>query len=372
MLSGNIVVSDFAYNGINFDYGAGKILIDSESLVIMPRIILERPEGHAFFSLAYDNRSQSFPPCKSSYFKEVRNQRNQLLFELESTISGNALLNCIIPGWENTHMDMPGSTPVKANGVIDYLQSDKSVFYTKIAKAKFIWNGIPVEKADTNIEYKDQNLEIKNMSAELYNGQVKFDYAFNYKRNTGNYSLEIKDSDFLSVIRDLGFKNFSPETPGTISGKVGADIGYNEKEELLMDGKGQFTVRNSDIWSIPFLQGLTDLLGKPWIGNNWGEIRSVDGEFTLKHDHIHSDSIQTDGNVIALSADGDYYWNTQEYDFHIRAKILEDALPFHLVSRILDPLSWFFEARLHGQGKDWKWETISAVKRLFHLKDEKK
>lgn len=372
MLSGNIVVSDFGYNGINFSYGAGKFLIDSENLVIMPRIILERPEGHAVFSLAYDNRSKASSFCKSPYFEETENERNRLLFELESTIPGNVLLDCIIPGRKHIHMDLPEATPVKAHGVIDYLDPDKSVFSAKITNAKFIWNGIPVEKADTAIEYKNQNLQINDLSAKLYNGEVKFNYAFDYKRNSGNYFLEIKDSDFLSLMRVLGFKNFSSADPGTISGKAKANIEYNEKEELLMDGKGEFRVRNSDIWSIPFLQGLTELLGKPWIGNNWGKITSVDGEFGLEHNHIHSDSIRTDGSVVALSANGDYYWNTQEYDLNIRAEVLEDALPFHLVSRILDPLTWFFEARLHGKGKDWKWETISAVKRLFHLEDKEK
>ncbi|MCX6984391.1 MAG: hypothetical protein NT118_06500 [Lentisphaerae bacterium] len=116
---------------------------------------------------------------------------------------------------------------------------------------------------------------------------------------------------------------------------------------------------------MPILKGFTDMMGKSLISHEWGEVTSADCTYTLEDDHFQTDSIQTDGNTVALSAIGKYYWNTSETDFRVRAKLLKNILPYELFSKLLNPLSWAFEARLHGKGTDLKWEQGSSLKKMF-------
>ncbi|MFZ2655925.1 MAG: DUF3971 domain-containing protein [Victivallales bacterium] len=365
-LVGSIVVSDFSYNKVHFDYGASAFYVDSDFLTLLPRIILQQDKNSALISLAYDNRqtSEIFPSSESFNIPGGKGT-DKLYFEVDSTLPGNSILKCIVPGWNHGSLNMPGTAPVKVSGMIDFVNAENTFFDARLTDAQAEWSGIPMTKIKTSVSMKKDIIEIKDLTAEVFNGDVNFAYNFNMKDNTGKMSLNVEAAEFAPLVKNLGFKDFSAKKTGSLSGDMTADIRYNEKDELLMNGKGKAALKDADIMDIPVLKGFTDMLGKSVISSEWGEVSSAECNFTLEKDHFFSDSIQTNGNAVALSAEGKYYWDTSESDFKVRAKILKNILPFELLSKLMDPLSWALEARLHGKGKDLKWEQISSIKRLF-------
>ncbi len=366
LLSGNIVVTDCRYNGAAFDYGSCAFLIDSENLVIIPRIILQQGRTNADISLAYDNRSGEtaiFP--SSPLFNLPEKNTDRLYFETESALPGNSLLKCIIPDWNSPRVNLAGSCPVKVNGTIDYNSDDNTYFAAKLMDGQGEFSGIPLTKVTGAIGMKKQILEIRDMTAESFNGALAFTYTFNIPKNTGKISLNVEEVEFVPLVKNLGFPDFTTHKTGSLSGDMVADISYSKKNELLMNGKGKISLRDANIWEVPVLKGFTDLMGKSLISREWGEVTSVDCTYILENDHFQTDSIQTDGNAIALSASGRYYWNTSETDFKVRAKLLKNILPYELFSKLLNPLSWAFEARLHGKGTDLKWDQGAGLKKMF-------
>jgi len=364
-LVGNIVLCDFAYKGVKFDYGAASFIVDSDNMNLLPRIVLQQGKDSALISLAYDNRQDPalFPAAKA--LTVPAKGTDKLYFDIDSTLPGNSILKIIIPAWDHARLDMSGTSPLKLSGMIDFVDDNGTRFEGRLDDAKGEWSGIPMENVTATISMKDQELEIKDFTAEVFNGKVIFSYNYNLAKKTGKMSLNIEDSDFAPLVQNLGFKDFSSKKPGSISGDMIAALQYNEKDELLMDGKGKMAVRDANIFDIPVLKGFTDMMGTSVISSEWGEISSAECNFTLEKDHFFSDSIQTNGNAVALSAVGKYYWNTSESDFKVRAKILKNMLPFELLSKLSHPLSWALEARIHGKGKDLEWEQGTGLKRLF-------
>ncbi|MFA6569288.1 MAG: hypothetical protein WCS96_13835, partial [Victivallales bacterium] len=366
LLSGSIVVTDCRYNGAPFDYGSCSFLIDSENLVIIPSIILQQGKDNAVISLAYDNRpggTAIFPA--SPLFNLPEKNTDRLYFETESALPGNSLLKCIIPDWNSARINMSGSCPVKVNGMIDYNSDDNTYFSAKLANGQGEFSGIPLNKATGSIGMRKQILEITDMTAESFNGALTFAYSYNIAKNTGKISLNVAEVEFAPLVKNLGFPDFTARKTGSLSGDMLSDISYNKKDELLMDGNGKISIHDANIWEVPILKGFTDMMGKSLISHEWGEVTSVDCSYTLENDHFQTDSIQTDGNAIALSGVGKYYWTTSETDFRVRAKLLKNILPYELFSKMLNPLSWAFEARLHGKGTDLKWEQGSGLKKIF-------
>ncbi|HCE42026.1 MAG TPA: hypothetical protein DET40_00570 [Lentisphaeria bacterium] len=364
-LVGNIVVSDFSYNNVHFDYGASAFYVDSDFLSLLPRIILQQGKDSALISLAYDNRqgTEMFPVSES--FNVPGKATDKLYFDVDSTLPGNSILKCIVPGWNNTRLNLSGTSPLKVSGMIDFVDTENTFFDARLTDAQGEWSGIPMKDIKAAVSMKKEILDIKDVTAEVFDGDVIFSYNYNLKDNTGKIALSVEDSEFAPLVKNLGFTDFSTKKIGSLSGDMLADLSYNEKDELLMDGKGKISLKDADIMDIPVLKGFTDLLGKSVISSEWGEISSADCNFTLEKDHFFSDSIQTNGNAVALSADGKYYWTTSETDFRVRAKILKNILPYELLSKLMEPLSWALEARLYGKGKDLKWEQISTLKKLF-------
>ncbi len=366
LLSGNIVVTDCRYNGPAFDYGSCAFLIDSENLVIIPSIILQQGKTSAVISLAYDNRpggTAIFP--SSPLFNIPEKNTDRLYFETESALPGNSLLKCIIADWNSPRINLDGSCPVKVNGTIDYNNDDNTYFYAKLINGQGEFSGIPINKVTGSIGMKKQILEIPEMTASSFNGELAFAYSYNIVKNTGKISLKVDDAEFMPIVKNLGFPEFTSRKKGLLSGDMHADISYTKKDELIMNGNGKISLRDADIWEVPILKGFTDMMGKTLISHEWGEVTSADCTYTLEKDHFQTDSIQTDGNAVALSSSGKYYWNTSETDFKVRAKLLKNILPYELFSKLLNPLSWVFEARLHGKGTDLKWEQGSGLKKMF-------
>lgn len=366
LLSGNIVVTDCQYNGAPFDYGSCSFLIDSENLVIIPRIILQQGKNNSVISLAYDNRpdgTKIFPSAE--LFNAPEKNTDRLFFDAESALPGNSLLKCIIPDWNSTRINLSGACPATVKGMIDYNSDDNTYFSARLTNGQGEFSGIPLHRVTGSIGMKKQILEINDMTAESFNGAVTFAYSYNIVKNIGKISLTAEEVEFAPLVKTLGFPDFTTHKTGSLSGDMLADISYSKKDELMMDGKGKISLRDANIWEVPILKGFTDLMGKSLISREWGEVTSADCTYTLEKDHFQTDSIQTDGNAVALSASGQYYWNTSETDFKVRAKLLKNILPYELFSKLLNPLSWVFEARLHGKGTDLKWEQGAGLKKMF-------
>ncbi|HBC87768.1 MAG TPA: hypothetical protein DCZ94_12505 [Lentisphaeria bacterium] len=361
-LAGTVVASDFQYNGVHFDYGACSYYTDTDYLSVVQKIVLQQEKNSALVSLVYDNRpadEEIFPD--SDIFTKLEKNTDKLYFELESTLPGNSILKCIIPGWNSSQLNISGRSPLKLNGMIDFTNDDNTYFTSKLTEAQGEWAGIPLSNATASISMKKQVLEIKDLTAKVFNGDLAFSYDYNLKTNTGKMAISVDDAEFAPLVKNLGYTEYTSQKIGSLSGETQADLSYNEKDELLMNGKGKISLKDANIWDIPMLNGFTDMLGKSVISSDWGEISNADCNFTLEKDHFNSDSIQTDGNAIALSASGKYYWSTSESDFKVRAKMFKNVLPFELVAKLMDPLSWALEARLRGKGKDLKWEQIRGL-----------
>lgn len=357
-LSGNVILTNFAYKGISFDYGAGRFCIASDNLVILPGIVLENKDGKAVISVAYDGRQKSGWKHQSQYIKSFDKPKGQLVFSLKSTIAGQDLLKIFYSNWKNEYLSFPGSINVSADGMIDLRNENNTAFKAVLNNAKCRWNKIPIGNIDADILYKEQKLELKKATAEVCGGNMNICYDFDFSKYAGNIDISFQGARFKELLDHVGIehKSKSSDDKGVISGTLTSAISYDKEDRLLMNGSGKILLSNPDLWAIPFFGGFLNLIGQAWAINKFGNISELKGDYELKGDHLYTNSIRTDGSIIAIQAKGKYYWNTNEYDFGVKAELLKHLLPFKAMAYLLSPVTWLFEARVSGKGNDAKWE----------------
>jgi hypothetical protein len=359
LLTGSLVMTDFEYRGVKFKYGASRFMIDSDRLLLLPGAILETADGQAQISICYRPSSKNRMPevkAADSLLRDAPEPEGRLDFEFNSALSGNDLLKCFYPQWKSEFIDFPKSLQTKARGSIDYKDQTKTCFNARIQNGSCVWKGAEISNIDASLIYKDRRLLFKGSSAEIAGGKLRTDYDFDFKSLSGDIDLRIQDASLQTLLKQIGWGGVvGSGKPGKLSGTLLLEAPLRRRRPL-MDGAGRLAIAGADLWSIPMFGEFLKFLGRAWSLDSLGSITSVDCDFKLKGDHFETDSIKSDGGVVALKGGGSYYWNSNDFDFKFRAELLKGALPFETLSRLLTPVSWMLERRLHGKDLDYKWE----------------
>ena len=365
-LTGSLVMTDFEYRGMKFKYGATRFAIDSDRLLLLPAAILESKDGQAQISICYRASQNAQPPLQyapepssgqASDPDAIAAPDGKLDYEISSTLSGNDLLRCFYPQWKSEYIDFPKSLQIAAKGFSNYRSPDKSAFSAKIQNGSCVWRGAQISNIDVALDYKGCILSFKGASADISSGKLSADYEFNFKDQAGDIVLKIQDAELQTVLRQIGWGEIIGNgKPGRLSGEISSKFSYAADGKLVMDGKGKMGIAGADLWSIPLFGEFLKFLGRAWSLDSLGSVTAVDCECKLVKDHFETDSIKSDGGFVALRGGGKYYWDTNDFDFKFRAELLKSALPFETMARLLTPVSWMLERRLHGRDLNYKWE----------------
>lgn len=353
-LSGNIVLSDFSYRNIPFEYGATRFFIDSDNTIILPGIILENQDGEANITVACKGNGSTVKD-KNKPSDTQKNKDGLMQFSLKSTIKGEDLIRIFYSKWQNEYLSLPQPIAVNAKGFIDSANPENTRFTAVLDNAKCKWNKTPISNIDATIIYENEALAIKNATADFCTGIMKFDYDFNFRENSGNIELDFNGADFKKLLTYYGidYKNISEK--GNLAGKLKSTIGYDAEKKLLMNGNGEILLTNADLWSVPFFGNFLNLMGNTWGINKFGNVSELKAEFILDGNRLKTKSVKTNGNIVALDGRGTYYWDANSYDFYVRSELLRHLLPFKVFSYIFSPVTWMMEARIHGQGDKFEW-----------------
>ena len=351
-ITGSLVMTDFKYRGIHFNYGATRFLIDSDRLLILPGALLQTDDGQALVSVSYKSA-----PQRSNAPGALLRQGGILSFSFDSTMAGNDIMRCLYPEWRSEFIDFPDRMKVAASGIIDYSNEMNTRFSAGISNGTCFWKGIRITDVDSAVKYERNKLFIRNAAASVCNGRIGMDYEFDFNTRTGKIDAKLKSAHLPDILGELHIDvPDAVRMDALVTAGMNAELYYNAAGLLQMNGGADLQVKGRDLWSVPVLGDLLKILGKAWNTGNFGSITEVDGTFRLQGDELFTDTLKSDGGIVALNADGSYYWNTNEFDFRVRAELLKGTLPFGTLSTVLSPISWILERRIHGKLGSYHWQ----------------
>ncbi|MCQ2396772.1 MAG: hypothetical protein MJ106_03630 [Lentisphaeria bacterium] len=215
--------------------------------------------------------------------------------------------------------------------------------------------------------------------------------------STGTYDIETKTCDFLARAKEIPLdellsvanakltaanddskdKTKSTDQKAIVQktpGKLDAEGHFRLLKDwagrpLHLEGDGKAHIYEADLWRIPTLT----TLGKILAGGTFnlfsrksiaslGQITDLKTNFECHGTHVDFQNIRTDGSFIALKGAGQYYLEENALDFQISGQLLKSV---SIISLLLRPISWAFDAQLTGTPQDYKWRLRSPIRKLF-------
>ncbi len=256
---------------------------------------------------------------------------------------------------------------VTTSGIISHDMVRTSVFAEKNRVYDF-----PVNNITASIVNELDELTITRIAGNLFGGTATGDVSYNFEDESGKIWLTFVDVNFGDLISGLKGEN-SDIKAGKLSCKI--DVNYdNSKPDAALDGSGKLMVEDGDLWQVPFISDFLGMLnsqaiiGKVVPKNDLGKITNFRSNLNFKGTNVELPDFRTNGNLIAISAKGDYDLSSQGLDFLVKAEPLK---PFFgqfskLLPKVVDPFVLLLERRLAGTIQNPKWEA--SIRDMFRAK----
>jgi hypothetical protein len=236
------------------------------------------------------------------------------------------------------------------------------------AESGIIWD-YPCTRLSANILYNDPYLSVDRINANLYGGIINADYHDNLSDPDAQLWLTALDIDFSKLTASTT-PNSQEEMSGKFTGKVDLKITQINNNPLRLHGAGKVLIEDGDFWHIPIISdflsfvGAARIIGKIIPRAELGVISKLNADLKFFDDRVNVPNLKTNGSVIAISANGNYWWETRQLDFRVTAEPLNSFFS-KFVPKAIDPFDILLERRLKGTIEAPEWEEISAIRDLF-------
>jgi hypothetical protein len=219
-----------------------------------------------------------------------------------------------------------------------------------------------LEHLNCDLRFQGVKMIVEGAEAKVRGGDLKMDLTCDFSDGSGNFDLNLADADFPALAKRLGWKMKSDK--GKISVKAKAKYSDGGKKGTLMTGKGSVAIRGADLWEVPFVSHLSRILA-PMVKGDMGKISALDADFEFKGDHLETKNAKSDGDVVSLYAEGVYFWDSGDFNFDIRARILKRMLPFEWASKIFSPFAALFKTSVSRRGGRVQWKKPMLMGRFL-------
>lgn len=337
-ISGGVVMKKPIYCGVPFRYGAVRFITDSDDFLVLPDVILESENGTLWLEAIYIADPEN-PDGGTAHLN------------MNSSIPGNDLLKIMYPEWKPLLLDFCDPISISSRGIIDYSDESKSKLKILVQNGSCLLAGIKATNIDAVLDYDKQILTSRNAGGTLCGGVFHGDLVYDLEKETGSLKEKIENADLTTVLKEFGISEFAPK--GTGDGKLSFEstTDFAWKGEILkMNGTGKLDLNGDELWDIPVLSSFLKYIGSAWpiIGESTG-ITRLTCDITFSDEKAEISSVKSNGKLLSLDANGNFLWNTGDYDLTFRAELLKNALPFEAMSKILTPVSWILRKSYKGK-----------------------
>jgi len=220
---------------------------------------------------------------------------------------------------------------VNAPGGMDYTFQGKELHFADV---------------DGKLFFTDERVKLNGVNARLFGGTVRTDADISTQKTKPGHSasLRITNLDFSSLTKLYFDYNDS-------KGKLNAAFDFTGRGEngRTMEGRGEMTVTDGNVFAIPFLGPFSDILNKIVPGMGYNVAQKASAKFTVENGIILTKDFVVSGKGFSMIGDGRIWFLEDKMDFDIR--INAQGLP----GVLLFPMSKLFEYRADSKFSDPNW-----------------
>jgi hypothetical protein len=241
---------------------------------------------------------------------------------------------------------------ITANGVYQFRggkQTHLEIGAESSAKMDYVFLGktLGFDRVTAKLILTDDRLEIADLNGSIFSGTVRGHADISLAKNDGRYSAMVTTEGIdFPRLTSLYF-NYK-----TAQGSMNGQYEWSGKgsDARTMNGKGDVTVRNGDVFAVPLFGPLSDLLNTVLPGFGYRVARKANMSFTIDDGVIRTSDFHVDAGTFGMVGHGDSHFLDDKIDFDVRV----DA---NGAGFVLMPLYKFFEYKAEGSLNHPTWRA---------------
>jgi hypothetical protein len=241
---------------------------------------------------------------------------------------------------------------VLANGMVHLKDADKNNLALKIDSEDgldydLLNRTLKFGHTQANVDIKGKRVLANVKSARLMGGDtsIRANVSIDDKDPVFSADLDVRKVDFAKLTK-LYF-DFE-DSRGAMSGKFRFSARMGEEEK--MRGNGNIRVEDGQVFAIPILGPLSDIINKIIPKAGYQTARLATADFRMGDEKISTDNLEIEGAGFSLFGNGDIYFMKDRMDMSVR--INARGIP----GIVLFPVSKLFEYVSTGSVSNPEWK----------------
>ena len=355
-LTAHVNAQDVNYHGYRAEEMNLIVALDLPSTVSVKPITLKTQKGDVYgeISLTFGG----VPQCTFKIDGE------------EGYLNPKTLLTTVNPDFAKTLADISFSDESRLSLTGEmFLSGDSRLSVSgTLACPDMKWRDYELTNMESTWSYSSNGISWNITDATYLEGKLRSSGVYEPDNNRGEFLVFIDGMPF-SRVGELAKSAKSDEPrgkpmPGIVNGECHGRflVGWAGRP-LHLEGDGHVSIRQADLWNVPLLAQLSELLpGGNGSGSTLGSITQLDADVEFLGNRLSVPNLYTNGTIMSLRAKGEYGFENESLQFLVSGVPLQDV---GIVSLLLRPLSWAFQAELEGTLSAHRWRMKSGLMQLI-------
>ena len=310
----------------------------------------------------------------------VDTRQGTVNFDGESTIEPKALGRMLGVFSEEflAICQFEGKTRISGAGRVDYKELVGTDFTGHVfGRGIGLW-GFVTEECSFDVSMQGRTNTLSGISGRIYGGELRANAQVVLPASETNwlhYTVAggLDGADFRKLAEDLmseGYEKYS----GKLELRVNVSGDVDQRPDLSARGSGKVRIRNGRVFMLPIFGGFSGYMTKVIPGLDF-VLRQTDAtaRYEIADGKAHADKVAIEGDVLSLSAVGDYYFD-RRVDYYAQVRLLRE----NFVGKVVRLPTWIFsklfEFRLRGTIVEPRWYLVNFSSDLLQrlgLRSEK-
>jgi len=242
---------------------------------------------------------------------------------------------------------------VTANGVYQFRGGKNTRLEIKVDGANgmdyvFLGKTLPFDHVAAQLLFTNDRLQILGVRGDIFSGTLRGNADISLAKNNPRYhaTLAVTNADFPHLT-NLYFNYYHYRTArGQLSGAYDFD-GFGT-DARKMHGTGKVGVTNGDVFAIPVLGPISEILNHIVPGVGYSIARDAGAKFAIRDGIIHTDDFNVSGQLFSVVGHGDIHFLDDKIDLDVRISANGPGI-------VLTPVYKLFEYKAEGSLKKPDW-----------------
>lgn len=240
-----------------------------------------------------------------------------------------------------------------ANGVYQFYGGKNTRLEIKVDGANgmdyvFLGKTLPFDRVSSQLLFTNDRLQMLDVRGDIFSGMLRGNADISLAKNNPRYhaTLTVTNADFPHLT-NLYFNYYHYRTArGQLSGAYDFD-GFGT-DARKMHGTGKVGVTNGDVFAIPVLGPISEILNHIVPGVGYSIARDAGAKFTIRDGIIHTDDFNVSGQLFSVVGHGDIHFLDDKIDLDVRISANGPGI-------VLTPVYKLFEYKAEGSLKKPDW-----------------